>query len=64
MVVQALLVVTALIGLGWTSVEALDAHRRAIAPALDSLTPLARWFTELWYNAQANADRSRASRPF
>ncbi len=34
MVVQALLVVAALIGLGWTSVEALDAHRRAIAPTL------------------------------
>jgi len=52
MVVQALLVITALIGLGWTSVEALDAHRRAIAPTLAALTPLARWFTELWYNAR------------
>ena len=52
MVVQALLVVTALIGLGWTSVEALDAHRRAIAATLAALTPLARWFTELWFNAR------------
>jgi spermidine synthase len=52
MVVQALLVVTALIGLGLTSVEALDAHRRAIDVTLASLTPFGRWITELWYNAR------------
>jgi spermidine synthase len=52
MVVQALLVVSALIGLGWTSVDALDAHRRAIAPTLAGLTPFARWIIELWYNAR------------
>ena len=52
MVVQALLVVSALIGLGWTTVEALDTHRRAIELTLASLTPLARWITELWYNAR------------
>ncbi len=52
MVVQALLVVSALAGLAWTSVDALDAHRRAIDPVLAGLTPLARWITELWYNAR------------
>jgi predicted MFS family arabinose efflux permease len=34
MMMQALLVASALMGLGWTSVEALDAHRRAIDPTL------------------------------
>ncbi len=48
MVVQALLVASALTGLGWTSVEALDAHRLTLA----SLTPFARWITELWYNVR------------
>ena len=52
MVVQALLVVAALIGLGWTSAEALDAHRRAINATLTDLTPFARWMIELWYNTR------------
>jgi spermidine synthase len=49
---QALLVASALLGVGWTSVEALDAHRRAIDATLAGLTPFARWITELWYNAR------------
>jgi spermidine synthase len=52
MVVQALLVASALIGLGSTSVASLDAHRRAIGVTLAALTPLERWFSELWYNAR------------
>ena len=52
MVVQALLVASVLIGLGWTSVESLDAHRRAIDATLAGLSPFTRWITELWYNAR------------
>jgi predicted membrane-bound spermidine synthase len=52
MMMQALLVASALMGLGWTSVEALDAHRRAIDATLPGLTPFARWITELWYSAR------------
>ncbi len=52
MVVQALLVASALLGLGRPSVDALDAHRRAIDATLAGLTPFGRWMTELWYNAR------------
>jgi spermidine synthase len=52
MVVQALLVASALIGLGSTNVASLDAQRRAIDVTLAALTPLERWFSELWYNAR------------
>jgi predicted membrane-bound spermidine synthase len=52
MLMQALLIASALLGLGWTSVEAIDAHRRAINATLTDLTPFARWMIELWYNAR------------
>ena len=52
MVVQALLVVSVLIGLGSTSAASLDAHRRVLDVTLTSLTPFSRWLTELWYNAR------------
>jgi spermidine synthase len=52
MMMQALLVASALMGLGWTSVEALDAHRRAIEATLAGLSPFARSITQLWYNAR------------
>ena len=34
------------------SVASLDAQRRAIDVTLAVLTPLERWFSELWYNAR------------
>ena len=52
MVVQALLVVSALLGLSSTGADALDAHRRAIDATFSGLTPFGRWMTELWYNAR------------
>jgi spermidine synthase len=52
MVVQALMVAAALIGLGSTSMATLDAHRHAIDMSLAALTPLDRWLAELWYNTR------------
>ena len=52
MVVQALLVVSALLGLSSTSADALDAHRRAIDATFSGLTPFGRSLVEFWYNAR------------
>ena len=59
MSVQALLVVTALIGLGWTSVEALDAHRHAIDPDAGQPDAAGALVHRALVQRAADADRSR-----
>jgi spermidine synthase len=52
MMVQGLLVASALLGFGWTSMAMLDDHRRAIDSPWAALTPLHPWFADLWYNTR------------
>jgi spermidine synthase len=52
MVVEGLFIASALAGLASPNLAAVGAEGQMLETALATLTPVQRWFTELWFNAR------------